>query len=201
MRITTATQLAALDFAKADGLLPAIVQHFITGEVLMLGYADEEALRRCLDTQEVWLHSRSRQQYWHKGATSGNTQRILSIHGDCDRDAVLILVEPRGPACHTGSRSCFEASPFLAELADVVAARATADPDRSYTARLTADENLRLKKLGEEAVELAIACAAGDENAITEEAADLFYHVLVACNTAGVTLESVLARLATRCNA
>ncbi|MGQ0814521.1 MAG: phosphoribosyl-AMP cyclohydrolase [Gemmatimonadota bacterium] len=106
MRINSTEELALIDFAKGT-LVPVIVQDFTTGEVLMLGFADHEALRRCLDSGDLWLYSRSRQEYWRKGATSGNTQRVVAMHTDCDADAVLILVEPNGPICHTGARSCF----------------------------------------------------------------------------------------------
>ncbi|MGQ0562849.1 MAG: phosphoribosyl-AMP cyclohydrolase [Gemmatimonadota bacterium] len=107
MRLSTATELDTLDFAKHNGLIPAVVQDHSTGQVLMLGFADREALRRCLDSGDLWLYSRSRQEYWRKGATSGNTQRVIAIYGDCDRDAVLIRVEPAGPMCHTGEGRCF----------------------------------------------------------------------------------------------
>lgn len=201
MKISNADQLAAIDFAKADGLVPAIVQHYATGEVLMLGYADAEALRRCLDTGELWLYSRSRQQYWRKGETSGNTQRLIDMHADCDSDAVLMRVDPSGPTCHTGARSCFEAPPVLAALSDVIAQRGVSGAKTSYTVRLLHDENLRLKKLGEEAVELALACQSQDQNRSAEEAADLIYHTLVACAAAGASVGDILQRLATRMRA
>jgi phosphoribosyl-ATP pyrophosphohydrolase/phosphoribosyl-AMP cyclohydrolase len=198
VKISNVQELAALNFAKADGLVPAVVQHHVTGEVLMLGYADAEALRRCLDTGELWLYSRSRQQYWRKGETSGNTQRVVDMHADCDRDAVLIRVDPSGPACHTGARSCFTAPPVLAALGDVIAQRAASGAGTSYTVRLLRDENLRLKKLGEEAVELALACQSHDQDRSAEEAADLIYHTLVACAAAGASVDDILQRLAVR---
>lgn len=189
-----------LDFAKADGLVPVIVQHFTTGEVLMLGYGNAESLQKCQETGELWLYSRSRGELWHKGETSGNTQRVVSITGDCDGDAVLIKVAPRGPMCHTGARACFDASPTLAALADVITQRGAeaTSSSQSYTAKLLADENLRLKKIGEEAVELVVACKAGDEEKVAEEAADLIYHSLVACIAAGASLETVLGKLEAR---
>jgi phosphoribosyl-AMP cyclohydrolase / phosphoribosyl-ATP pyrophosphohydrolase len=196
-KIDSARQLDALN--PGDGsLLPVVVQHYATGEVLMLGYADREALQRCLATRELWLYSRSRQELWHKGATSGNTHTIVSMHADCDADAVLVRAAPAGPTCHTGARSCFGAPPTLRQLGDVIEQRRHADAQASYTARLLINENLRLKKLGEEAVELALACAAEDRQRVCEEAADVLYHTLVACAGARVTIDEVLAELALR---
>lgn len=195
MKIESAEDIETLVTAGDPAILPVIVQHNATGEVLMLGHADREALRRCLSTGELWLWSRSRRSYWHKGATSGNTHEVVEMHTDCDRDAVLILARPRGPTCHTGDRSCFGALPTLAALAGTIAARAGGAPEDSYTARLLSDPNLRLKKLGEEAVELALACTSGRAESVVDEAADMFYHILVACAAEGVTTETVLARL------
>lgn len=198
MRIDEPRQLDQLDFSKANGLMPVIAQHARTGEVLMLAFADREALERMLRERRMWYFSRSRNTLWLKGETSGNTQTLVSLHADCDRDSVLALVQPSGPSCHTGDWSCFDGPPTLARLAGVIADRArSAEPD-SYTARLLADANLRLKKLGEEAVELAIACQTGDGATAANEAGDLFYHALVACAAAGVTLDDILSVLATR---
>lgn len=201
MKIEAVQQLEAIDFDKAGGLVPLVAQHARTGEVLMLGYADREAVRRTLATGEVWYYSRSRQRLWRKGETSGNLQRLTSLHLDCDGDALVALVEPAGPSCHTGAWSCFGAPPVLAELAAVIEARATSEAPAasdSYTVRLLADRNLRLKKLAEEAMELAVACAEEDGPAAAEEAADLLYHLLVACRGAGVGLDAVLAALERR---
>ena len=195
MRITSPSDVETLAFPADTPLLPVIVQHHASGEVLMLGHADAEALRRCLETGELWLWSRTRREYWRKGATSGNTHAVLEMRADCDRDAVLILARPRGPTCHSGERSCFGGLPTLAGLDATIASRGERPSEKSYTARLLADENLRLKKLGEEAVELALACAAGGADAVAEEAADLLYHALVACAGSGVRLEDVLQRL------
>ena len=190
--------LDAVDFDKAGGLVPVVAQHHLTGEVLMLGYATRNALERSLDTGLLTFHSRSRGGLWTKGETSGNTLRVVSLHGDCDHDAVLARVEPAGPSCHTGARSCFAAPPTLRALADTLELRRDAPPDGSYTARLLADRNHRLKKLGEEAVELAVACADGDRQRMKEEAADVVYHTLVACLAEGVPLEEVLGELSRR---
>lgn len=195
MKIQSPAEVDALAFTAEAPLLPVIVQHHASGEVLMLGFADAEALRRCLSTGELWLWSRSREEYWRKGATSGNTHAVLEIHTDCDRDAVLILARPAGPTCHTGERTCFGAQPTLAALDATIASRIGVAPEASYTARLLGDPNLRLKKLGEEAVELALACAAGDRAGAIEEAADLIYHALVACAAAGVGAAEVLQKL------
>ncbi len=116
-----------IDFEKTDGLVPVVVQHYTTGEVLMLGYGNQASLERCRTDGELWLYSRSRQQLWRKGATSGNTQKVVSITPDCDGDAVLIRVRPDGPMCHTGDRSCFAESPTLRALADVIAQRGSDD--------------------------------------------------------------------------
>lgn len=205
MNIHGPDQLDALDFTKGNGLIPVVTQHAHTGEVLMVAWADREALRRTLAESRMWYYSRSRGTLWRKGETSGNGQRLVALHGDCDGDTVLALVVPEGPSCHTGERTCFgAASPTLPALDDVIAARASvSDGERradlpSYTRTLLADENLRLKKLGEEATELAVACAQGDRQRATAEAADLVYHALVACRAAGVSLEDVLAELAAR---
>jgi phosphoribosyl-ATP pyrophosphohydrolase/phosphoribosyl-AMP cyclohydrolase len=196
--LASAADLDRLDFAKGGGLLPVVAQQATTGTVLMVGFADRAALEHTLRDGELWFYSRSRQRLWRKGETSGNVLRVVSLHADCDADAVLALVAPAGPACHTGARSCFHAAPPLTALADVIAERAAAGDKTSYTRRLLADPNLRYKKLGEEAVELAVACAAGDSGRVAAEGADLLYHLLVACRAAGVGLEQLLAHLDSR---
>ena len=188
--------LDRLDLDKGDGLVPVVAQHFATGDVLMLGYGSRESLERTLESGLLTFHSRSRGALWTKGETSGNVLRIVALVPDCDGDALLALVDPAGPTCHTGERSCFGIPPVLAELADTIRDRqATGD---GYTGRLLADRNLRLKKLGEEATELAVACADGDEERVAEEAADLLYHLMVACAAGGVGVEKVLEELASR---
>lgn len=197
-RLETADQLDALDFDKGGGLLPVIAQDARSGEVLMLAWANREALERTLASGEMWYFSRRRDELWHKGATSGNVQRLRSLHADCDGDTVLALVVPAGPACHTGTRTCFGAAPTLVALQDVLRERAADRPEGSYTTRLLDDRNSRLKKLAEEAAELALACADGDPSRVAEEAADLLYHVLVASLAEGVSLEDVLGVLEAR---
>ncbi len=194
--------LDALDFIKSNGFVTVVAQDAITGAVLMVAHATREALERTLTTGEMHYTSRTR-GLWHKGATSGNTQRVVSLSPDCDGDAVLARVHPVGPACHTGAVSCFRESALrpdaLATLDATIAERATADASSaSYTRRLFGDRNLRLKKLGEEAVELAVACADGDLERATEEVADVFYHALVALHAIGGSLRAVQKTLDAR---
>lgn len=198
MNIDTAEQLDAIDFSKGDGLVPVVVQHAHTGEVLMLGYANREAAGKMLETGDLWLYSRSKKRLWQKGESSGNTQRVVSVSTDCDSDALLVRVDPRGPVCHTGARSCFNDPPTLRAIGDTINQRMRDLTDGSYTVRLMNDANLRLKKLGEESVELAVACNDGDRNRAAEEGADLLYHMMVAIAAAGGTFDDVLARLEAR---
>lgn len=198
--LRTPADLDALDFDKLDGLVPVVTQDAGTGVVLMLAFADREALERTLATGRMHYRSRSRDELWLKGATSGNVQRLESLHADCDADTVLARVESEGPACHTGSTSCFGNAPpppgaILEELARVVGKRARELPEGSYTVRLLDDENLRLKKLGEEGAELVAALARGRADDAAEEAADLLYHLVVALRGAGVLLQHPLAIL------
>jgi phosphoribosyl-AMP cyclohydrolase / phosphoribosyl-ATP pyrophosphohydrolase len=197
MRIDSADQLDSLDFAKGDGLIPVITQHVHTGEVLMLAYANRDALERTLADRVMWYFSRSRDALWRKGDASGNVQSLVSLHGDCDNDTVIARVIPAGPACHTGAANCFDTAPTLAALDAVILERSQAT-GTSYTQKLLADANLRLKKLGEESIELALACERGDRERVAEEAADLLYHALVACRAAGVSAGEVLAVLEAR---
>ncbi len=192
----------ALDFAKQGGVVTVVTQDARSGAVLMVASADREAVERTVATGEMHYTSRTR-GLWRKGATSGNVQRVVGLAADCDGDALLARVVPAGPACHTGAVSCFgdEAlgADALGELARVVARRAAGDaPAGSYTARLLADGNLRLKKLGEETAELVAALAVGDGARAAAEAADLVYHLVVALRGAGVTLDDVRAELAAR---
>jgi phosphoribosyl-ATP pyrophosphohydrolase/phosphoribosyl-AMP cyclohydrolase len=164
----------------------------------MLGFGSRESFERTLRDGSLWFHSRTRDALWRYGETSGNTLRVIHLSADCDRDAVVALVDPAGPTCHTGARSCFDAAATLTSLADTIEARAVEAGADSYTGRLLGDPNLRAKKLGEEAVELALACAASDQAAVAEEAADLLFHTLVACRAAGVSVMDVLRVLERR---
>ena len=187
-----------LDFAKGGGMITVVTQDSRTGAVLMVAHMDPEALERTLETGEMHYRSRTR-GLWHKGATTGNTQRVVSLVADCDSDAILARVIPAGPACHTGSTTCFDTQAngdAFTELAAVIEQRATMNPDAneantSYTRRLLDDRNLRIKKLGEETAELILALADDDAGRAAEEAADLLYHTLVALRAHGVTLDDV----------
>ncbi len=190
------------------GLVPVIAQDATTGAVLTLAYADREALKKTLETGEAHYYSRSRQELWRKGATSGNTQRVVEVLLDCDEDALLYKVEPRGPACHTGEESCFFTTlggtevqdgtepglgAILEKLAATIAKRHREMPEGSYTAGLIRRGTPRVaQKVGEEAVEVVVA-ALRDER-IAEEAADLLYHLLVLLEERGVGI-SELARV------
>jgi phosphoribosyl-ATP pyrophosphohydrolase/phosphoribosyl-AMP cyclohydrolase len=192
--------LASLDFGKGGGLITVVAQDALTGCVLMLAHADREALELTMATGEMHYRSRTR-GLWRKGETSGNVQHVLSLTADCDGDAVLARVTPSGPACHTGSQSCFDDGASPAEafgvLEEAIHARSEADardlplPTPSYTRRLLADRNLRLKKIGEEATELVMALADRDGARTAEECADLVFHVLVALRDVGVSLDDV----------
>jgi phosphoribosyl-ATP pyrophosphohydrolase/phosphoribosyl-AMP cyclohydrolase len=193
----------------AQGLAPVIAQDAATREVLMLAYANAEALAKTLETAEAHYWSRSRQSLWRKGETSGNTQRVLEVRYDCDADALLYLVEPRGPACHTGERSCFHRSLAqfaqaagdwgLAELEALIHERQRHPEPGSYTCSLlAAGENRILKKVAEEAVEVVIAVKGEGRERTISEAADLLYHSLVLLTQQGINLEEVEAELARR---
>ena len=176
----------------------------------MVAHADREALEHTLATGEMHYRSRTR-GLWHKGATSGNVQQVLTLLPDCDGDAVLARVRSPGPACHTGSRSCFGVPALAADAVGIldatIAARAADAPPEStgetpsYTRRLLADRNLRLKKIGEESAELVTACADGDRARAIDESADVVYHALVALRAVGGTLDDVRATLAARVGA
>jgi histidinol phosphatase-like enzyme (inositol monophosphatase family) len=190
-----------LDFTKGQGKVDVVTQDARTGEVLMVAHADAEAVAKTIATQEMHYTSRTR-GLWHKGATSGNVQRVVSLSTDCDRDALLAQVVPQGPACHEGTRSCFASAPApdaLSALDRTIAERAKSPGDgKSYTQKLLADENLRLKKLGEETAELLMALTRRDVPRAAEEAADLVYHALVALRGVGVGLDEVRSVLAGR---
>ena len=188
----------------ASGLLPVIAQDRDSGDVLMLAWANAEAVARTAETGLAHFWSRSRKALWQKGETSGNTLRVVEARADCDNDALLLVVEPAGPACHTGTRTCFgETSPTAAgmpfELARVVRERAQAKPEESYTARLLAKGQAAvLKKIGEEATEVVLAAAAESDTRLAEESADLLFHLLVALHQRGVPLSRVMEELRRR---
>jgi phosphoribosyl-ATP pyrophosphohydrolase/phosphoribosyl-AMP cyclohydrolase len=179
------------------GLVPCIVQDWRTGEVLTLAYMDAEALRRTRETGEMHFFSRGRQALWHKGATSGNTQTLKSIRYDCDADALLALVDPAGPACHTGERTCFHRGELeppapheaLPALERTIADRAATRPAGSYTAALLSDPERIGEKVQEEAEEVARAAREESDQRVAEEAADVIYHLAVLLRERGLTLE------------
>ena len=176
--------------------MPCVIQDWRTGEVLTLAYTNAEALARTRETGELHLWSRSRDELWHKGATSGNTQAVRALRYDCDADAVLALVEPAGPACHTGERTCFhhgELEPpapheALPGLERTIAARARPAPGGSYTAKLLADPALIGEKVQEEAEEVARAAREETDERVAEEAADVLYHLAVLLRSRGLAL-------------
>jgi len=192
-----------------QGLVPAIAQDYLDGTVLMMAWMNREALEKTLATGEVWYWSRSRQELWHKGATSGHFQKLLAIRYDCDSDALLLTIDQKGDiACHTGERSCFHqldgekfAPPadILTELARVIGDRRDNPNPDSYTCKLLAGgDNKILKKIGEESAEVVMACKDDDPEAIAGEVADLFYHTLVALAHHNVDLRAVYRKLGDR---
>ena len=200
--MSTRTQEEPIDAQVAydeHGLVPCVVQHWSTGEVLTLAYMNEQALARTRATGELHLFSRSRQEQWHKGATSGNTQRVRELRLDCDGDTLLALVDAAGPACHTGERTCFHrgqldpAAPHevLPALERAIAERARTRPGGSYTAKLLADPERIGEKVMEEAEELARAAREESDERVQEEAADLIYHLLVLLASRGRVLAGV----------
>jgi phosphoribosyl-AMP cyclohydrolase / phosphoribosyl-ATP pyrophosphohydrolase len=189
-----------LDFGKGGGLITVVTQDAVTGAVLMVAHMDREAFEKTVATGEMYYRSRTR-GLWHKGATSGNVQRVVSLTTDCDGDAILARVNPAGPACHNGTTTCFEQpanGDALTELASVIESRVQGGDGASYTRKLLADRNLRLKKLGEETVELVVALADDDRDRATEEAADLIYHMMVALRAQNINFDQIRLALASR---
>jgi phosphoribosyl-ATP pyrophosphohydrolase/phosphoribosyl-AMP cyclohydrolase len=178
------------------GLVPCVIQDWRSGEVLTLAYMNDEALRRTRETGELHLYSRSRDELWHKGATSGNTQAVRALRLDCDGDAILALVEPAGPACHTGARTCFHRGELeppapheaLPVLERTIAQRAAERPDGSYVVRLLEDRDLAGEKVEEEAEEVVRATREEADDRVDEEAADVLFHLAVLLHTRGRAL-------------
>ena len=214
--IVTLANIPEVAFGEGQ-LLPAIAQDIDSGEVLMLAWMNPEALRQTLQRGRAVFWSRSRAALWEKGETSGNTLSLVACHADCDRDTLLLLVEPRGPACHTGTLTCFADGPlthagrlgFVAELETIIAGRidtarrlesdGATEPPKSYTARLYAEGPKRIaQKVGEEGVETALAAVAGTDSELLGEAADLVYHLTVCLQARGLTLADVAAELRRR---
>lgn len=192
-----------------DGLVPVVVQDATSGRVLTHAWMNQESLTRTLETGQTWFWSRSRQELWNKGATSGNTQQVRALALDCDGDTILALVDQTGVACHTGAETCFSdtlaghaGQPFasLAALQRTVAQRAAdADPDSSYTARLlTKGIDTVCKKVGEEATEVVLAAKGAEHDQVVYESADLLYHLTVLWQATGVRMDEVAAELDSR---
>lgn len=201
----TEQQLSQLDWIKTDGMMPAIVQHAVSGEVLMHGYMNQQALAKTLEIGKVTLWSRTKQRLWTKGETSENFLQVVSITPDCDNDTLLVLANPQGPTCHLGTSSCFSpAAPdwtFLYQLEQLLAGRKQADPASSYTASLYASGTKRIaQKVGEEGVETALAATVNDRHELTNEASDLIYHLLVLLQDQDLDLSTVINNLRQRHN-
>ena len=187
------------------GLIPAIVQDARTREVLTLAYMNRESLAKTIETRQTWFWSRCRNELWHKGETSGNTQEVVDLVADCDSDAIVVLVSPAGPACHTGARSCFELPQnedlggVLAELYELIESRQRERPEGSYTTYLF-DKGIDkiLKKVGEESAETIIAAKNDETNPLVSEVSDLIYHLLVLLVERGVSLDQIRDELAQR---
>ncbi|MCW8327525.1 bifunctional phosphoribosyl-AMP cyclohydrolase/phosphoribosyl-ATP diphosphatase HisIE [Photobacterium sp. SDRW27] len=203
--------VTSINWEKVDGLVPAIVQDNTSGQVLMLGYMNDEALNKTLETKQVTFWSRTKNRLWTKGETSGNVLQLKSIKLDCDQDTLLVKVNPIGPTCHLGTTTCFDcdaasegqdeqpALVFLHQLEQILAARKDADPESSYTASLYARGTKRIsQKVGEEGVEVALAATSGDKAELVCESADLIYHLIVLLQDQGLSLSEVTAKLQER---
>ncbi|MFE0584982.1 bifunctional phosphoribosyl-AMP cyclohydrolase/phosphoribosyl-ATP diphosphatase HisIE [Pantoea vagans] len=199
----TQQQQALLDWDKTEGMMPVIVQHNVSGEVLMHGYMNPEALEKTLAEGNVTFFSRTKNRLWTKGETSGNFLQVVSITPDCDNDTLLVLANPIGPTCHLGTTSCFSPAvpewTFLYQLEELLASRKTADPESSYTARLYASGTKRIaQKVGEEGVETALAATVNDRDELTNEASDLVYHLMVLLQDQDLDFSAVINNLRTR---
>ena len=195
-----------LAWEKGDGLIPAIVQDAFDGRVLMQAYMNREAFTKTIESKKVTFWSRSRQQLWTKGETSGNTLELVEIDTDCDRDCLLVKARPAGPSCHLGTDTCFDGDgkvmpelAFLASLERLIAQRQAQRPEGSYTTRLFDAGVKRIaQKVGEEGVETALAAVAGDDDELLNESADLIYHLLVLLRSQKLELKSVIQVLKKR---
>jgi len=196
----TKQNLSQVDFAKSE-LIPAIVQDARTGVILMQGFMNQESLEVTFEKQKVTFYSRSKNRLWTKGETSENYLEVVSVHTDCDYDSILVLANPLGPTCHLGTQSCFgdAAKPslsFLAQLEQVIVERKNDDPEKSYTASLFAKDLSRsCQKVGEEGVEVALAAMKHDNDELTNESADLLYHLIVLLQRQGLELQDVVTCL------
>ncbi|OTA16404.1 bifunctional phosphoribosyl-AMP cyclohydrolase/phosphoribosyl-ATP diphosphatase [Xenorhabdus vietnamensis] len=201
-RLTT-QEIEKLDWKKVDNLMPVIVQHATSGTVLMMGYMNQKALNVTLNSGKITFFSRTKQRLWTKGESSGHFLNLVEIYPDCDNDTLLALVNPVGPTCHKGTESCFAPAQtewaFLYELEQLLASRKNSPPDSSYTARLYASGTKRIaQKVGEEGVETALAATVNDREELTNEAADLIYHLLVLLQDQELNLSSIIRQLRER---
>jgi phosphoribosyl-ATP pyrophosphohydrolase/phosphoribosyl-AMP cyclohydrolase len=201
--VLTADQLARLDWVKTAGMMPVIVQHSVSGEVLMHGYMNEAALEKTLAEGNVTFFSRTKERLWTKGESSGHFLQVVSMTPDCDNDTLLVLANPIGPTCHLGTTSCFSpAAPewaFLYQLEQLLASRKHADPASSYTASLYASGTKRIaQKVGEEGVETALAATVNDRHELTNEASDLLYHLMVLLQDQDLDLSAIVNNLRAR---
>ncbi|QPQ56301.1 bifunctional phosphoribosyl-AMP cyclohydrolase/phosphoribosyl-ATP diphosphatase HisIE [Allosphingosinicella flava] len=199
----TPRDASSLAWDKMGGLIPAVVQHAWTGQVLMVGYMNAEALDATLESGFVTFYSRSKERIWRKGETSGNRLSLVSVQADCDGDALLIAARPEGPTCHLGTGSCFATEAggiaWLDRLSGIVRERAAADAGESYTARLLSEGIARIaQKVGEEGVEVALAAVTRDAEGCVEETADLIYHLTVLLEARGFGWPDVVAALRER---
>jgi len=199
--------VSRVDFAKGDGLVPAVVQDVDSGAVLMLAYMNREALEQTMARKRAVFFSRSKQRLWEKGETTGHTLEVVDLALDCDNDTLLVTARPRGPACHNGTLTCFGDESrsaagglaFLAKLEGVIGKRASEKPENSYTARLLEKGIARIaQKVGEEGVELALAGVGDTNDKVVEESADLLFHLLVLLRARGVPLRDVVQTLESR---
>ena len=199
-------EIETLDWAKSDGLIPAIVQDARSGSVLMLGYMNQEALRATLTTKRVTFFSRSKERLWTKGETSGHFLDVVSVQADCDNDALLVRAYPQGPTCHTGADSCFGAEAtgaqglsFLMRLEAVIAQRITDRPEGSYTARIWSEGPTRIaQKVGEEGVEVALAAVTQADDRLIGESADLLFHLALLLKSRNLSLADAVKELEQR---
>ena len=202
------TALNLLDWTKGEaGLLPAVVQDYHTGRVLMLGYMNQAALAHTLESKQVTFFSRSKQRLWTKGESSGHVLQLVDIHVDCDHDTLLVTADPIGPTCHTGTLTCFGDEPvtlaerlgFLGKLEAVLAQRIADKPEGSYTARIWSQGKTRMaQKVGEEGVEVALAAVTQEDDRLISESADLLYHLALLLKSRSLSLADVVGELEQR---
>ncbi|KOY63883.1 bifunctional phosphoribosyl-AMP cyclohydrolase/phosphoribosyl-ATP diphosphatase HisIE [Photorhabdus heterorhabditis] len=199
----TIQQIEKLDWEKVSYMMPVIVQHAVSGDVLMMGYMNKEALNITISSGKITFFSRRKQRLWTKGESSGHFLNLVKIYPDCDNDTLLALADPIGPTCHSGTNSCFAPaqteSGFLFQLEKLLASRKTADPNSSYTAKLYASGTKRIaQKVGEEGVETALAATVNNREELTNEAADLMYHLMVLLQDQNLDLSCIIRRLRER---